>query len=89
MLTVSVYSIWEELTLAVRALAGMVRELELEVLLLLLVPDQLAICQPVEGEAPLRLIEAPAVYWPVGQPVELDGDAVGLLPCPVCSSVRA
>jgi hypothetical protein len=53
------------------------------VLALLFVPVHPEICQPVAGAAPLKLIFAPATYWPVAQPVELDGEAVGFVPCPL------
>ena len=60
----------------------MVRLLAGDVLLLLSVPIQLPTCQPLAGLA-VRLMDAPATYRPVGQPVELAGLATGSLPEPV------
>jgi hypothetical protein len=67
----------------------MVTVLVLAVLELLVVPVQLAMCQPESAKAPLRLMVAPETYCPDAQPVELVGEAVGLLPLPVWVKVRA
>jgi hypothetical protein len=71
------------LTVTDRSLAGIVRLLAIDVLPSKSVPLQLATRQPVAGLA-VRLIDAPAMYWSDGQPVELGGLATGLLPEPVC-----
>ena len=47
------------------------------------VPDQLPICQPEAGTAPLKEITSPDKYRPVEQPVELVGAATGFVPLPV------
>ena len=68
-------------------LAGMTTVLVGPVLLLLIVPLQPLTAQPAEGTAD-TLIVAFSVYWSFGQPVELGGLAVGLLPLPVCCRLR-
>jgi len=69
--------------------AGMVNVLEPAVLRSSSVPDQALICHPVVGTAPLKLINSPAMYWPLEQPGELDGSATGSEPWPVWLSVSA
>ncbi len=64
-------------------LAGMTTELVVPVLLSLAVPVQPVTAQPLAGSA-VRLMPVPGLYWPAGQPVELGGAAIGLLPWPVC-----
>ena len=74
--------------MAACALAGMLRVLLLEVLVLLSVPLHPLISQPDAGDAPLRVMVSPATYWPEEHPVELLGLAVGSLPLPVWLMVR-
>ena len=52
------------------------------VLASLLVPDQLATCQPLEGVAE-REMDSPATYSPAPQPSDFAGVAMGSLPLPV------
>ena len=67
----------------------MVTVLDVAVLLLLVVPVQPLICQPLSAAAPLRVIVSPATYSPAEQPVELVGLAVGVAPLPVAVTVSA
>jgi hypothetical protein len=64
----------------------MLTVLDVEVLSLLIVPLQLPTLQPKDGPA-LTWIDAPAVYWPEGQPVELGVEAEGSVPKPVWERV--
>jgi hypothetical protein len=74
-------------TETVRLSADMVTMLVRVVAVLLSVPLHTPTLLPAAGWA-VRWITVPMVYWPLGQPVEFPGKAVGVVPEPVEVRVR-